>query len=63
MDSVAVLRKERAQLATRIKALDTAIKVLGGGSGKASAIPDARRRKISLAMKRAWKNRKPGKKA
>jgi hypothetical protein len=56
-------KKERAELANRIKALDTAIKVLGGKTSKLSGMPDARGRKISLAMKRGWKERKAGKKA
>jgi len=65
MDSVAVLKKERAQLAIRIKALDSAIAVLGGGRRPGNKVSDAKRRKISIALKKSWAERKKkeGKKA
>ncbi len=65
MDSVAVLKKERAQLAIRIKALDSAIAVLDGGRRPGNKVSDAKRRKISIALKKSWAERKKkeGKKA
>ena len=59
-NSVDVLKKERSELASRIKALDSAIAVLGGGkaSGKSSTMPASRRRKIALAMKKRWAEKK-----
>jgi hypothetical protein len=64
MNSVDVLKKERAALFDRIKAVDRAIKVLGGwnsSGGKTTGgggITDAKRRKISIALKKSWAARK-----
>ncbi len=58
-----VLKAELSEAKKRVVALATAITVLGGKStsGKPSTMSSARRRKISRAMKAAWKKRKAGK--
>ena len=63
MDSVTVLKKERDQLQTRVVALNSAIATLSGV--KSSVVSNAKRRKISIALKKSWAQRKKkeGKKA
>ena len=62
-NSLDILKAELSQAKKRVAALTTAIAVLGGKSvsGKSSTMSSARRRKISRAMKIAWKKRKTGK--
>ena len=61
-NAVDVLKAELSQAKKRVAALTTAIVLLGGkSSGKSSSMPSARRKKISRAMKAAWKKRKAGK--
>jgi hypothetical protein len=60
MNSLDVLRKERDELAGRVKALDSAIAALrggkaGGGSYKRSK---ATRAKLSAALKASWAKKK-----
>jgi hypothetical protein len=63
MDSVTVLKKERDQLQMRVVALNSAIATLSGV--KSSVVSNAKRRKISIALKKSWAQRKKkeGKKA
>ncbi len=56
MDSVTVLKKERDQLQKRVVALNSAIATLSGG--KSSGVSKAKRKKISIAMKKSWVERK-----
>jgi len=58
MNSIDVLKKERSELAGRLKALDSAIAALGGRSGRRRTMSAATRKKISLARKRAWAAKK-----
>ena len=62
-NAVDVLKAELSQAKKRVAALTTAIRVLAGKStaGTISTMPSARRKKISRAMKAAWKKRKAGK--
>jgi hypothetical protein len=62
-NSLDILKAELFQAKKRVAALTTAIIVLGGklSSGKYSTMSSARRKKISRAMKVAWKKRKAGK--
>ena len=59
-NSLDVLKAELFEAKKRVVALTTAIAVLGGKSskGKYSTMPPARRKKISLAMKKRWAERK-----
>jgi len=61
MNSLEVLRKERDELASRVKALDSAIAALGGKSGGRSyKRSKATRAKLSTALKASWAKKKKG---
>jgi len=64
VDGLAVLRKELAEAQSRVKALTSAIAVLGGSTVKSKGkMPAARRAKIAKAMKASWAKKKAGKKS
>jgi hypothetical protein len=56
MNSVTVLKKERDHLQQRVVALNSAIAILSGG--KSSRVSNAKRKKISIALRRSWAERK-----
>lgn len=62
-NSLDILKAELSQAKKRVAALTIAIAVLGGkaSSGRSATMSSARRKKISRAMKVAWKKRKAGK--
>ena len=64
MDSLGVLRKERHELAARVKALDNAIAALGGIPIRSGArttgrkMSAATKAKIAAAAKKRWADKK-----
>ena len=57
LDSLGVLKKERAELAGRLKALDSAIIIIGGqtaGSKSKGKMSEATKAKIRAAAKARW---------
>ena len=62
MNSLDVLRKERDELASRVKALDSAIAALGGGKtrrgGRSYHRSAATKAKLSAALKASWAKRR-----
>ena len=62
VDGISVLKKELAAAKQRVDALSSAITTLTGG--KSAGVSNARRKKISIALKKSWAERrkKEGKK-
>jgi hypothetical protein len=58
MDSVSVLKNEKAILLKRVSALDSAIKVLGGGKPAKRHLSAAARKKMSEAGRKRWADKK-----
>jgi len=62
MNSLDVLRKERDEFASRVKALDSAIAALGGGKsrkgGPSYHRSAATKAKLSAALKKSWAARR-----
>jgi hypothetical protein len=64
MDIVGLLRKERAELMGKVKAVDVAIRLLGGGNAPRakSPISEEDRLRRSAAMKASWRKRRAAQK-
>jgi len=62
MNSLDVLRKERDELARRVKALDSAIAALRGGKSGGGSYERSKttRAKLSAALKASWAKKKKG---
>jgi len=64
MDIVGLLRKERLALMGKVNAVDTALRLLGGGNAPQSkgSMSDEDRRRRSAAMKASWRKRRAAQK-
>jgi hypothetical protein len=60
MDIVGLLRKERLVLMGKVKAVDAAIRLLGGGNAPRAKSPMSEKDRLrrSAAMKASWRKRR-----
>ena len=60
MDIVGLLRKERVALMGKVNALDTALRLLGGGNAPRTKSPMSEKDRLrrSAAMKASWRKRR-----